>query len=101
MIVALLTQGTAAAYHAVAMAVGTEVCSAEGSKHVDEDGHVIKGQGMHDCCCPSVATAPPPSVDPVMLATGVTLPESDLPLPAFAAQWLGPLSRGPPALSLT
>lgn len=101
LVLALLLQGLVMPRHAIAMATSTEVCSVDGAaKWVDADGQVVSRHGMdHDCCCPSLGVALPAAGWVVM--PPALPPQAQAPLAAalWAAQWLGPLSRGPPVVS--
>lgn len=101
LVLALLLQGLVMPRHAIAMATSTEVCSADGAaKFVDADGHTVSKHGMdHDCCCPSLAAALP-ATGWVPAPPATPVPPRPAPAAALlAAQWLGPLSRGPPSFS--
>jgi len=98
----LLAYQALGAYFGVMAATGMEVCSASGSSIVtDADGDPLpaSAQHMHDSCClpafgPSPFLAEWKAVHPLRQA-----PAEPLTLQKFAAQWLAPLSRGPPLLS--
>jgi hypothetical protein len=101
--VVLAVHGMLGAYLGVAVAAGMPVCSATGAKTVlDADGEPLPGTGSplgHECCCTSFFGPAP------FLATWQPAqhfqpaPAEPLTLRKFAAQWLAPLSRGPPSLS--
>ncbi|CAN7617749.1 hypothetical protein [Rhizobacter sp. LjRoot28] len=97
---ALLWQPAGATARAAGMAAGQEVCTSVGMQMVDADGQPIQAQS-HPCtdCCGSLW---PAALLPGM-ATGLlrelrhATPASPPPPLRLAAEWLGPLSRGPPA----
>ena len=102
LVVSLLWQPFLNTAHAAAMVTGTEVCTSAGTQWVDADGQPVAAHA-HACadCCSS-------PVPPVLLpdAGGVAplplrhaAPAEPLTLQRLAAQWLAPLSRGPPAFS--
>jgi hypothetical protein len=101
LVLALLLQGLVMPRHAIAMATSTEVCSVDGgAKFVDADGHTVSKHRMdHDCCCPSLGGALPAAG--WVFVPLHTPPQAQAPQAAarLAAQWLGPLSRGPPVVS--
>jgi hypothetical protein len=95
----LLLQGPAMAYQATAMATGIDVCSASGSKRVDGEGKPLTAShtSHHDCCCSAASLPPPLSIDTSLLAFGHETPADKLSAGRLGAEWMAPLSRGPPA----
>jgi hypothetical protein len=94
---ALLLQSFTALSHATAMAAGTELCSANGHTtrvSVEDDG--AAGASPHDCCLSAATAAPPTLPQPLLLALGFDAPAPALTAQRLAAEWLAPLSRGPP-----
>ena len=94
---ALVLQSFTALSHATAMAAGTELCSAGGHTtrvSVDDDGGT--GTSPHDCCLSAATAAPPPVPQPLLPALGFDAPAPALTAQRLAAEWLAPLSRGPP-----
>ena len=95
----LLVQSVVLTHHAVAMAAGAEVCSAQGSKRVDADGKAVPDAARHDhdceCCSVSVAAPPADGVSREPLAAQPTR-TALVTAGGLCAPWLAPLSRGPP-----
>ena len=100
---ALLVQGWLGTYFGVAVAAGTKVCSATGASTVmDADGKPLPASAAHhanECCCT-------PFLGPSLVLPEWRLahqpglaPAEPLTLQKLAAQWLAPLSRGPPVHS--
>ncbi|CAN5436016.1 hypothetical protein BH09PSE6_BH09PSE6_01080 [soil metagenome] len=90
-------QSQAMASHALAMSMGIEICTAEGMVLVDHDGKPLPKESMqHDCCGIGTlgAASAPPCLDALELQHAA--PSAPMPASALAAEWLGPLSRGPP-----
>jgi hypothetical protein len=95
----VLLQSTVLVQHALAMATSVEICSTDGPKRVDADGKPISDAVGHDNGCGycGVSLAAPPV--PASISEPMPVRSS---LPAFItigklhAQWLAPLSRGPP-----
>lgn len=100
LVCALLVQAACLSYHATAMATGVEVCSVEGTKRVPDDSSPASDAtaGEHDLCCVS-ALATPPVLDIANASFEPPAPTSHLSAERLGAQWLAPLSRGPPAPS--
>ena len=102
LVVSLLWQPFLNTAHAAAMVTGTEVCTSTGPQWVDADGQVVAAHA-HACadCCSSPV---PPVLLPGAAAAPVVplrhaAPAEPLTAQRLAAQWLAPLSRGPPAFS--
>ncbi len=101
-IVALLVQPWVSATRLVAMANGTPVCTSGGDmKMVDADGQPM--QAMHhpclDCCSASLLGLPPVLAWNEPRPVLHTQPAELITASRRDAQWLSPLSRGPPSLS--
>ena len=99
----LIVQALVGSYLGVAVAAGTQVCSASGADRVvDADGQPLPAAGGHlghDCCCMPLA-GPAPSMAAWVPARHVRhVHAQTLTQRKLAAQWLAPLSRGPPSLS--
>jgi len=94
----MLLQGWVMAYQSTAMASGIEVCSASGAKRVDREGKPLPslGHAGHDCCCTAAALPPPVPQDTAAPNLRHEAPTRHLSAGRLAAQWLAPLSRGPP-----
>jgi hypothetical protein len=92
-----MLQAVAMAHHGVAMAAGVEVCGVDGSMRVDRHGDEIAQVSFHECCCPSVAAAPPPGPLPVAAACPNEVPGAPRAAACPGGPWLAPLSRGPPS----
>jgi hypothetical protein len=100
----LLFQSTVLIRHAAAMTTGAEVCSANGSKRVDADGKPVSDAVGHDydCGCCGVSLAAPPADAAIRDPMTVPLsPTAFIAVSRLYAQWLAPLSRGPPGARLT
>lgn len=99
--VCLAWQLPASAAQRVAMASGLEVCTTSGMQIVDADGKAISAQHHEcpDCCCAASPMMPaaPDRYDPAVYPRPA--PIETLTMRRLAAQWLAPLSRGPPANS--
>ncbi|WP_372526141.1 DUF2946 family protein [Piscinibacter sp.] len=82
------------------MDLGLEVCSADGAKRVDADGKPISSgeHHAHDCCCSADLAAPLPGQLTAETPARHSFPGSLATFGQLSAQWLAPLSRGPPAL---
>lgn len=102
LVVSLLWQPWVSTTHAVAMASGVEVCTSAGPQVFDANGKAIDAQPRSclDCC----GAVSPPALLPTVAALGVhplshAAPADVLTAQRLAAQWLAPLSRGPPTVS--
>jgi len=101
--VVLIAQALFGSYLGVAVAAGTQVCSASGAALVvDADGDLLPAAGAHlghDCCCTALGGPSPSPVtwQPMLLPRQVRAANPTQ--RELAAQWLAPLSRGPPSLS--
>lgn len=100
LVCALLWQPAGATARAAGMASGIEVCTMAGMQVVDADGLPLDA-GVHPCtdCCGSLL---PPGLLPSRSATAASAlrhaaPASPPTVQRLAAEWLAPLSRGPPA----
>lgn len=83
--------------HARPVVVGVELCTGTGVARIGvQEHHAPDGDGAHhDCCCSDKLAPPPVAVQPSEVA--VTSAARDfIATSRLAAQWLGPLSRGPP-----
>ncbi len=99
LVLALLFQPWIGAYRAAAAVGGIEVCTVAGPKRVDADGNPrTVNHGAHDCCCVSAVASPPPSLATHAVALAHESPAATLKAGRIAAEWLSPLSRGPPLL---
>jgi len=98
LVVCLLFGAAQAIEHQVASAFGTEVCTGEGTVMVSMGGHQLPARSPHhdDCCCANIA-AIPSSIPQSSVTSQVHRVDSELPAIRLALEWLGPLSRGPPA----
>lgn len=102
LVLSLLWQPWVSTAHAVAMASGVEVCTSTGPQVFDANGKAIDAQ-PRSCldCCGSIS---PPALLPTVAALVVhplsfAAPAEPLTAQRLAAQWLAPLSRGPPTVS--
>jgi hypothetical protein len=102
LVLSLLWQPWVSTAHAVAMASGTEVCTSTGPQVFDANGKAIDAQPRSclDCC----GAMSPPALLPTAAALALhplshAAPAEPLTAQRLAAQWLVPLSRGPPVLS--
>ena len=97
--IALLFQNAILTQHALAMATGIEVCSVAGPTRVDADGHPLKGGDLkhHDCCCATPLAAPPVARTLPPMPSAGRVAAAPVTAARLAADWLAPLSRGPPA----
>ncbi|CAN5302552.1 hypothetical protein BH10PSE17_BH10PSE17_15770 [soil metagenome] len=90
-------QTQAMSSHALAMSMGIEICTAQGMKFVDPDGKPLPKESMqHDCCCIGTLGSAPTSVVPIVLTLPAAAPTSFVATRRLSAEWLAPLSRGPP-----
>lgn len=101
---AMLAMPWLAAAQTIAMATGIEVCSPGSpdgaTKRVDADGKPIEAHTHGHECCSTPALAPPPAVPAPSLPTlPPAAPAETLTAAHLGSEWLGPLSRGPPAHS--
>jgi hypothetical protein len=97
----ILLQSFFAVQHDVAMATGLEVCTAEGAKRVDGQGEQLDGQPLLHACCVMAdldLAMPPPRADVRVVFVASVPPAEALPTAWVCAQWVSPLSRGPPSL---
>ena len=86
-----------AAPHATPVSADAEVCTSAGIGRVgiQEHGSADAGGAHHDCCCTDKLTSPPAVTEPLRpVVTSATIPL--ITTSRLAAQWLGPLSTGPP-----
>ena len=102
LVVSLLWQPWVSTTHAVAMASGVEVCTSAGPQVFDANGKAIDAQPRSclDCCGSASSWA----LLPTVTAVGAhplphAAPAEGLTAQRLAAQWLAPLSRGPPTVS--
>lgn len=89
-------------YLGVAIAGGTAVCSATGSTTVvDADGEPLPAEthAHHDGCCSAAYALPAPAAEPAPSLHAGHAPAGQLTAQRLGAQWLAPLSRGPPLSS--
>jgi hypothetical protein len=85
--------------HAAAVVTGVDICTSDGSRRVSTDDPSDHSSDLHhDCCCTVHLAAPPVGFEPVRVAAACGGCE-DVAASKLAAQWLAPLSRGPPPLS--
>lgn len=102
LVASLLWQPFLSTAHAAAMATGTEVCTSAGMQWVDADGKTVAAHA-HACadCCSS--PVPPGLLPDAAVPAAVPLrhaaPAEFLTVQRLSAQWLAPLSRGPPLVS--
>ena len=95
---AMLVQTVSMAYHATAMATGIEVCTTDGAMRVSTDGEPLGSDSAgHDCCCPGTVGTPPAVEDLTPLRAIDPAPSERITAGRLSAQWLAPLSRGPPS----
>ena len=100
LVLLLLFQFVFMAHHSVVMAAGTEICTSEGTKHLSAEGDSIGDAGHHHDCCSTGKLAAPPAtrLGSAQEAAG-TVTSTFITTDRLAAQWLAPLSRGPPSFS--
>jgi hypothetical protein len=103
LLVSLLAQPWLAAAPSTAANLDTEICTGTGLQLVHERGDPSDpthgGSGHHDCmdcCCASPVAILPPAWAPVLPEAGHEAVVMTLSARQLAAQWLAPLSRGPP-----
>ena len=99
---AVIGHAMLSSYLGVAIAGGTSVCSATGTTTVvDADGEPLPAaaHGHHDCCCSATYALPPPQGEPAPRVDVAHAPAEQLTAQRLGAQWLAPLSRGPPLSS--
>jgi hypothetical protein len=101
LILALLFQFVLSAAHSMMPTIpGDELCVTSSSMPSPSEpgtGDADAGKHLHDCCCTGNPSAPPSRpMDTPQVHLGVS---GSAPATAaeLAAQWLSPLSRGPPA----
>jgi hypothetical protein len=89
---ALLLAPAQAAQHALAMALGADICSA-----ADQPG-ANTSASSHDCCDAGLSALPPPSL-PAVLGWLPSPPPQAAPRTAHlpVAAWASPPARAPPA----
>jgi len=98
----LLAHEVLSTYWGVAVAAGTTVCSATGSKTMtNADGEPLPATAHHadPCCCTQVVAPLPFLGECKPVRHRSQAPHEPLTLQKLAAQWLAPLSRGPPVFS--
>ena len=102
LVLSLLWQPWVSTAHAVSMASGTEVCTSTGPQLFDANGKAIDAQPRSclDCCGAMSPPALQPTAAPLVLhPLSHAAPAEPLTAQRLAAQWLAPLSRGPPLAS--
>lgn len=103
LVMVMLGQSWWSSFRAVAMVTGIEVCSAEGSRLVDEQGRPLPSQmshAGHDCCSGGPVDALVPHVQPLPAMAQRHRTPVDAHRPGWLdAEWHGPLSRGPPLIA--
>lgn len=95
---ALVFQLLLGAHHSTVMASGLEVCSADGAVRVDAGGSPLSSDHGHACCCTADFSLPPTFEAHLKADMTAASPAALFTLGRLSAQWLAPLSRGPPAL---
>jgi hypothetical protein len=85
--------------HAVAMTLGMEVCTTAGIQSIDAQGKALDDvkHDVHDCCSSGAAGLP---ADVATTGHGQyrhAAPAEMLTAGRLDAEWLSPLSRGPPS----
>lgn len=106
LLVSLLAQPWLLAAPSPAANLDTEICTGNGLQIVhelgDPAGSAHDGSGHHDCmdcCCASPVAILPPAWSSALPEPGLEIPAIALTARQRAAQWLAPLSRGPPSHS--
>ena len=106
LLMSLLAQPWLAAVPSTAASLDMEICTGTGlqlvQERVDPAGSDHDGSGHHDCmdcCCASPVAVLPSAWVPVLPEAGHETVVMTLSARQLAAQWLAPLSRGPPAHS--
>jgi hypothetical protein len=102
-VLVLLLQPWVGTSHAVAMAMGTEICTTFGTQWVDGQGKALDGakHDGHDGCCSGAAGM---TADLAPAGHGndrQCTPAESLAASRHGAEWLAPLSRGPPPALLS
>lgn len=88
--------------HAAAVATGNAICTSRGNVVLDSEGKAVPSarQVCGDCCgCATPAALLPEVASIQHRAVSHASPADVLTAQRLAAQWLAPLSRGPPLLS--
>lgn len=102
LVLSFVWQPWVATSHAAAMASGTAICTSRGNVVLDAQGKAVPSarQGCGDCCSSVTPAALLPTIATVpQRAVSHAAPADVLTAQRLAAQWLAPLSRGPPSLS--
>ncbi len=97
-VLALLLQPWVGAGRAAAMAMGTEICTTTGVQLLDAQGKAVDASthASHDCCCTGTLWLPAGLAFEGAGSFAQESPAEVLTTSRLDAEWLAPLSRGPP-----